>query len=302
MEIRKLVKAGPSSHTIALPKDWLDKNKLAKGDCVYINVKSDQELVISPQISQKQPVRKEITIEIDGKDIKTIEREITSAYLNNYGTINISGASVAEKSAELRRVLHNFVALEIAEQTGKQVIAKDLLDLGEVSIEKTIRRMDNTIRSMLQDISNDENPESIITRDFDVNRMYFLLFRLLKNALKERHLAEFVGLPHEQILETWHLVLNLENLADNAKSIAGLMKKTMIDTKKTQQVFAEIESQYTDVMKAYYTKDRKLADAIAAKRPGLISETEKFQPELAQAVREMAGIISTIARIVIDLE
>ena len=46
LEIRRLVKSGAASHTISLPKNWLDKNKLNKGDILYINEKSDRELTL----------------------------------------------------------------------------------------------------------------------------------------------------------------------------------------------------------------------------------------------------------------
>ncbi len=35
MHIRKLVKSGAASHTLSLPKDWLEKNKLKKGSLLY---------------------------------------------------------------------------------------------------------------------------------------------------------------------------------------------------------------------------------------------------------------------------
>ena len=47
MHARKLVKAGSASHTVSLPKSWLEKNMLKKGDTIFIIEKSDSELTIN---------------------------------------------------------------------------------------------------------------------------------------------------------------------------------------------------------------------------------------------------------------
>jgi phosphate uptake regulator len=148
MHIRKLVKAGQTSHTVSLPKEWISKNELKKGDTVYIHPKSDTELLVSAEKTTKMPSKKEITINIEGKDIDTIQRDITSAYLNNYNTITLLGENITSRTKAIRKILHDFVALEISEQTSMRIIAKDLLNMQEISLYKTINRMDLIIRTM----------------------------------------------------------------------------------------------------------------------------------------------------------
>ena len=180
MHLRKLVKAGLTSHTISLPKNWIKKNNLKKGDNIYILEKSDKELSIMPEHKKQIASRKkEIIIQVDKKEINTIQREITAAYLNNYGIICLIGDSISNKTKEIRKIIHNFVALEISEHTTKRIIAQDLLNLEEISVEKSINRMDMIVRTMLGDIlriidGKKDLYESIYYRDFDVNKLYFL--------------------------------------------------------------------------------------------------------------------------------
>ena len=176
MHIRRLVKAGPASHTVSLPKKWIEKNNLKKGHNVYLIEKSDRELVITPEQGQEQEAEpKEITINIDKKELDTIQREITSAYVNNYNTITIFGESLAEKVKQIRKMLHDFVALEISEQTAKSIIAKDLLNLKEISVEKTVKRMDMIVRTMLKDIAEGvEDKKFNYEKDYHFNLQYFL--------------------------------------------------------------------------------------------------------------------------------
>src|SRR3989344_5388441 len=114
MHIRRLVKAGPSSHTIALPKEWIEKHNLKKGDAIHLRELSETELAIAPKEQKDLPtIAREKLIEIDNKKIDTIQREITAAYLNNYNLITLVGDSISQKAKAIREIVHNFVALEI---------------------------------------------------------------------------------------------------------------------------------------------------------------------------------------------
>jgi phosphate uptake regulator len=304
MLIRRLVKAGQSSHTVSLPKNWIERNNLNKGDIVYLNETSEKELIITPEAKEELPIKtKEITILIDNKETSTIQREITSAYINNYSTITLIGDSLTTKIKKIRNMLHDFVALEVAEQTAKQIVAKDLLNLKEISIEKTVRRMDMIVRSMLQDgkaaIENPSLADSVVLRDYEVNRSYFLLMRLLKSALNQKQISDFFEIENNKILSYWYLTINLENFADFAKNFATIFKKTK-KPEEIKKIYEKIEKTFTTTMKAYYTADKKLAETISLERPELMESAEKLDPEYSELLKNMITIVNNIAKQVID--
>lgn len=306
MLIRRLVKAGQSSHTVSLPKEWIEKNNLNKGDVVYLHEPSDKELIITPESKPDSPIQsKEVTIIIDNKELSTIQREITSAYINNYSTINLIGDSLTSKVKNIRNMLHDFVALEIAEQTAKQIVAKDLLNLKEISIEKTVRRMDMIVRSMLQDgkaaIEDPVLADSVVLRDYEVNRSYFLLMRLLKSALNHKQIADFFKIKSNKVMSYWYLVINLENFADAAKHFALIFKK---DKKSdvVKNVYEKIEKSFTTTMKAYYMADKKLAESISLQRPALMDECETLDHKYSELLKTMTTLVNNIAKQVLDEE
>lgn len=305
MHIRRLVKAGQTSHTISLPKEWISKNNLKKGDTIYVHQKSDTELLISTKESQKEPEKKEITIDIDGKDIDTIQREITSAYLNNYSTITLIGENITKQTKAIRKILHDFVALEISEQTQKRIIAKDLLNLQEISLTKTINRIDLIIRTMIDDtiktFEGQQLQESIRYRDYDINRLYFLASRLLKGALKNNQLAEQLGINKEEVLSHWYLIVNLENLADYIKNISETAK-TKKDT-RLKEIIALIQQNYLEIMKARHDNNKKLADAIIKRRKEIYTACNKLEnSEINSIIKAITTTINNIAKIIIDKE
>ncbi len=311
MHIRKLVKAGAASHTVSLPKEWLEKNRLKKGDSVFISEKSDSELVITPKAEESRLPEKEITISIDGKSMGRIQREITSAYVNNFSRIHLAGDSVPESAKALRSIINHFVALEIDEQTGRKISAKDLLNLEEISVQSTIKRMDMTLRSIMQDsmkeLGSRSMRESVEQRDDDVNRLYFLLFRILKSALEDSRIAAKIGMSNSSIMSMWYLAVNIENLADSAKTVSHLSDKVN-DRQLLKEAYSEIEAAYLEAMKAYYSGDKETADSVASKRLDIFSKCTKLliktptagAAEVIENLKAMATYTCNIARIVMD--
>jgi phosphate uptake regulator len=306
MHVRKLVKAGPASHTVSLPKDWLDRNKLSKGSTVYIHEKSDHELLITPHLIQPETtVQRVVTINIDNKPLDTVQREITAAYVNNANTIDIIGETLAKHAESVRNMLHDFVALEIAEQTATRISAKDLLNLEEISVDKSIKRMDIIVRTMLQDAkvtaAGKDMSDSVALRDYDVNRLYFLLTRLLKSSLNSPGMAERLELAPNTVLNRWMLVHHLENLADAIKSACkDAVALNAKERKPVAALLAQLEQDHLDAMKAVHEKNKKLADDVARRRVERQQASSALDPRIAHNCSAISSLLSDIARLVID--
>ncbi len=308
MHIRRLVKAGQASHTISLPKDWLEKNNLKRGSTLYVHEKSGSELLITPHLeAQKPSEQKTITISTEGKKLDTIQREISAAYVNNAGTIELIGENITQYAKDIRRMLHDFVALEISEQSSNRISAKDLLNLKEISVDKSIRRMDMIARTMMQDCKNTalgkDMSESVMLRDYDVNRLYFLLTRLLKSALASPEMASILELEPAKVLGKWMLVRNIEEFADTIKVLCTECSKLEAKQKKNvESLLASLENDYNDAMKAVHEKDKLLADEVARRRQERLSACAELKelPEIAHGCSTLASLISDTSRLVID--
>ncbi len=313
MEIRKLVRAGPSSHTIALPKDWITNNNLKKGDSVFIHRTQGNEIMVSTEHKSGTAKPREITVSLEDKKIDTVHRELASAYVNHYNTIYITGKDLFTKITELRAILNDFVALEITEQTATHIVAKDMLNLQEVSIDKTIRRMDIIVRSMFKDIidAGEDMSQSINFRDYDVNRMYFLLIKIAKSSLRDPELAKMVGITNQtEILAVWYMVVNLEGISDSLKEIYTMNRLLEKETYYSEVTAAckELEGTYLEAVKAYYAQDKKLADTVASFRKKIIARCDMLAQthplpamiRITENIKEIENSVCNIARIVLD--
>ncbi len=258
MDYRRLIEFGKSSFVISLPKHWVKKNSLNKGDHVYL--KEEQgNILISPKDKQFKYKPKKIVISTSNKDLKRIKSEIIAAYLNNFDIFIIQGNNLKDEAPTIKKFLKNLAGLELLEQEPAKIIAQDLMDLKEISIETLIRRIDIIIRSMIKDSMaglHEDYLESIFHRDLDVNRLVFLIKRVIKLAIEEPSIAKKLNRNNRELLKDWNIVVLLESVGDEIKRISRFLRLNS-KNKNIEEILAITSSlgkTYFEIMKSYHTK------------------------------------------------
>ena len=318
MEYRKLIKFGNSSHIISLPNKWLKKNKLKKGDLIYFEENGNGELVLNYQTKKEEHKLRDTTIYINNKEISTIEREIMNAYINNYDIINIVG-DLKKFRKDIELILKNLLVLEVMEQTPNKIVVKDFLNLNDVSITDNIRRIDLTVRSMMADLKEGineslDNFDTISYSDNNVNKIRFLLYRVINKALKNNN----PGILHEassfmDLLNHRLVINNLEDIADECKRVARFLRTAKIkknEKYEIKKIYSDIEKSYLNVMKAYYSHNKQLSHEIASKKDEIIGACKNLYKRcdnksvgvILEKLKGIESFIRNIARIVIDTE
>lgn len=284
MEYRKLISFGKSSFVVSLPKSWVVQNKLKKGDLISFDELGNSLQLFPREAHENNEEEKEFTIAVDGKNLEQIQREVIPAYINNYKTIILRGKELKEKAVEINKIIQNLIALEIMEQTSDKIVARDFLDMRDISISNLIRKMDTIIRAMIQDsvqTFKEDNYENIMHRDKDVNRISYLVFRVVKYGLNNQtFLLKKYKLNVLDLFNYQWLVTYLEAIADEVKRTSRYMRlsKKLPDKEKKEfeRLYSEVMASYLDTMKAYHTNNISLAHSIAGKRPQLIQACEDF--------------------------
>jgi len=311
MEQRKLIKFGTSSHVLSLPNHWLKKNDLKKGDSLFMTESSEGSIIISPKAKENLDFSS-IVINADNKMFDRIEREIFSAYTNNFNQIKITGKNLRGIVKKIRRVLHSFVALEIVEEDDTKIIAKDFLNLKDVTISENVRRMDIILRGMMQDLIKsvyEDCSDSIYERDYDVNRFCFLILRAINGAMENPSISRTLKIKNKDLIPTWLLGLHLEDIGDEIKRISRFLKKHDLDSRIKKEMtiyFVDVEKLYLDVMKSYYTKNYELAFGVDLKKDEIINNCislfEKYPISgvgiILERLKKLVSGIGSIAQIV----
>ena len=282
IEFRKIIGFGNGSYVVSVPKAWINKNKLKKGDSLAINEGSD-ELTFSISHEEQKKEEKTITIEIDNKELPRVKAEIVSAYLNNYTVIDIISKKVLTKTIEIKSILRDLAGIEIMEQTARRITARDLINIHDVSIENIMRRIDNIIRGMMEDciecINGIDHSESIFQRDTDVNRLFYLQSRVVKSALRNPQVARALNKEFAKLALDALVILRLEEIADRQKRIARYLKGLKLRKETVEELDAlynEIKKAYYEVMKAYYTNNKEVAFDVESKNKQIIQDNMGF--------------------------
>jgi len=268
-EHRRLIKFGNSSHIISVPNNWIKKNNLKKGDLIYVNENGNGELILSPELKK---IQNEINIE--DENVEKLQRKIVSSYIGGYDIINIKIKNF-DNIDIIRNYLSMLMSFEIINQTSDKVVAKDLLDINEISIDNLIRRIDNVVRSMVEDSKlsyKENNYENIYKRDYYINKLTYLLLRVIKKCLDRPKLMNVVGLRYNKLIETWELIAALENIADHSKRISRLFTRVKNSKviKEILNVYGQVYKDYLEAMNAYYKNNRSDAYDIAARKGDII--------------------------------
>ncbi|MBI2651452.1 phosphate uptake regulator PhoU [Candidatus Woesearchaeota archaeon] len=287
IDYRKLIGFSNGSFVVTMPKSWIGKNNLKKGDMIGIEENSTN-IIFHANTKEVKKEDKSIVINADDKNLVKIKAEIVVAYLNNYNTIEIFSNNLENNALAIKDILRNLSGMEIIEQTGSRIVAKDLIDVGNISVQSLIRRMDVITRSMMDDtilcIEGKCNPKSIGHRDVDVNRLYYLGFRIIKNIMENPALMKKLNTDPWRLFSDKMVLTRIEEIADRQKRISRLIaeidykNKLIKDFKKLKE---EIKQRYSDAMKAYYNNDKTIAYNIETTNKALIEVCDKFLEDMS---------------------
>jgi phosphate uptake regulator len=230
-----------SSFLVSLPKGWVKRNNLKKGNMVLIEVNNDNSLsLFSSDLIGEEP--KEVTIVYSPNSVDNIVNQIYGTYLLGYDIIRIKGNEqiTFDHRDRIKHAMRKLVGLEIIEEDSTNIICQFLLDAGTLDIEKILRRMSTIIAGMYKDTidllgktSEFNMRKSIISRDGEVDRQYFLLVRLIRSAMLNQQLATKLNLSNIDILDYRIAANHLENagdyIKDFAKNLPHLETKELLD-------------------------------------------------------------------------
>ncbi len=297
MDQRKLIRLGNSSFAIALPKEWIEKSGLKKGDKIFITKNSNGELIISPEFKGING-KKEIEIELKEKKFPELWSEITASYVKGYTTLKFVNKQNKESADIIKKAIQGLLGFEIVENTKDQIVVKDFFNIEEINLLNFVRRMDNNIREMIDYIIDNNknkitnsNLSDIANADKDINKFYLLMSRIFYHGLDNPAMLNVLKTDAEILFMDWWLSFNLEHIGDEIKSIATILKNSKISVKNSKKISfltSEVKKIYVHSMESFYKKDKNLA--LESSKKG-----KKIWEELNKESKSDDPIISKIA-------
>ena len=232
---RKIMSLG-ASLVVTLPKPWLSVNKLKKGETVSMKVQEDQTLLISPGPGFEERKRELHLLVEAGESESSIERNIIAGFLDGYTTIRLTSNTffTIDQQNAIREISSKLYMMIVESEVG-HVVLETLLDESKMSVSTSIERMHVITYSMCRDVLNSmkepniELIKTVLSLENDVDRLMFLILRLIRLAAIRPALAGQMGLDIIDCLDIQTLVYRIERIADHvtmiANSLIGLIER-----------------------------------------------------------------------------
>jgi phosphate uptake regulator len=286
MEIRKLQCTGGGTYILSLPKKWIEKYSLKRGDSFAL-FEQENGLFITPKFEEKKEKQVEITAD------EFVSRKIMTSYTYGYTTLQITGTLTNEIRSQIRETVDTLLGYEIIDEKEKVIFVQDLLNPSELTTEKALKREYFLASSMHKDLTEALSTgvftlaNDIIARDSEVDKLYFLIVRQLRSALQNTGFAEKVGVTPLECLDFRIVAKNVEEIGDSAEaaarnllgvtSIAGSIAEDLVE-------FSDLAySMHETAFKSLLEADRSRANTVIERRIEVNKRKEDLDEKILKA-------------------
>jgi phosphate uptake regulator len=221
--VRKVQRTPGGTFFVCVPKHWAESHGLHSGSIVAVGETADGKLLIDPEYGVA-PSPRMITL----KSGSYLSREIIGKYLLGFDIIRIEPGNRAgfEVRSVVKSTVNRLIGLEIVEEDYSSIVLQCLLEPSGFPPEKILRRSYAIAVSMHRDVVNSfvegdvALAKSVVARDDEGNRLYFLLVRILRTIVQNPGLSGKLGVTSIECLD-YRLVASLvEAIGDECVRMA----------------------------------------------------------------------------------
>jgi phosphate uptake regulator len=287
IQLRKLQEMGGATLLVSLPKQWIRSAQLKKGAVLSIESTSDGGLLLYPA-ADDQGTRSDKEIEIAyplPAGHGNLADQITAAYLLGFDLIRIKGQHrITSKDRDsIVSAIKRLIGLEVVEEDALGITSQFLVDNTAVEPSKIFRRISSIVRAMISDTllqasEKSKQYESIAERDDEVDRLHFLLVRLIRTAVRDPRIASKFGLTSIDSLDYRVAASALETAGDYAVELSIAFAELRPDNQSVQNELLQLSRMLDSIedraTRAFIGKDYRIAQ-------GVIEEYRLFENEVA---------------------
>jgi phosphate uptake regulator len=310
MDLRKIQRTSGGTFFVCLPKDWAERNGLDRGAVVSVNETADGTLVINPKYNvERAPQTAVVT------PSSLLDRVIIEKYLLGFDIIKVQ-AKDRISPLDRERVKHastRLVGLEIVEENHSKIVMQCLLEPSTFPPQKILRREYSIVSGVHRDavtalLEGDvELAKNVVARDNEVNRLYFLLVRVLRTVIQNPGLSEKLGILPIDCLDYRLAASLVESIGDHSASIgetviklggakiAGNLSELILKLHKIAY------DAHENALSAVFYHDVSVAESVRAEREKIeyiFHEIETAVLDLpADVGRHLLAVASSIRRI-----
>jgi phosphate uptake regulator len=305
-KLRKVQQTRTGTFFVCLTRSWADKNGVKKGTQVALDETSDGKLCIDARVNAESLPK--VAILSTGP---FLDREILGRYLLGFDVIRVQAKERFDFAVRdlVKRTASSLIGLEIVAESSSELVLQCLLDVSGFPPEKLLNRNFSIVAGMCRDavaalVDGDvQLAKSVVARDDESDRQYFLLVRVLRTIVQDAGLSDKLGLSAIDCLDHRLAASYVEALGDVAMQIANEALK--LDDAKPSQELKSLLSSLKDVcceasdsaVKAFTNKDLMLAEGVR----NLTEKVNALSVEIEKTTQSQLLIVLAYLRRFYDL-
>jgi len=260
---------------ISLPKRWVAENGLRKGSQVGLLRLDNATLLVDPNPLER-PRQRSIQVEMSDD----IGRRLTAFYLSGYDRVMVKSKTTITSAQKdtIRAAASRLAGMEVINETSDSLLLVNLVIPVDLSVEDVMRRMHQIGNSMLVDataaLSRGDHgmAENVVARDDALDRLYFLVIRLLRSAVADMRRAEKMGVLPAQCLDLRFAASMMEKIGDDAVSMSSRLASSPTEAllpPAANDVAHEMARRYEQATRALLHGDFTLSNQVTRSRSSI---------------------------------
>jgi phosphate uptake regulator len=307
LEIRKLQKIKGGSFTLSVPKQWVEKRKLASGEQIAVHEEEDGSLRIFPVAAPfEKPFEVTLSLE-DYPNLRALEYCVDTYYIQGSNRINIVSKKIisAEQKRRLKQFRTELPGVEVAEEEADRLSFQVLIDPTTFSLESLIEKtstfslklQEDAVKSLVD--SNLPLAKEVLERSREAQRHYRVTIRQVASASLSRTIAEKVGVKNCQECITFALIArDLSRLVYHSSLIASHVL-SLEGRRINNEVFSLVlemsliaYKMQDDAVEAFLRKDVKLAISVMAKMSQIREEEKILLKRIMEKTKDVDAAVA----------
>ena len=264
---------------MCLPKEWAQRSGLDRSSLVALSETANGRLIIDAKYSAE---REPQIVVIHPTPL--LDREIVGKYLLGYDIIRVEAKDrmSAEDRERIKQAFSRLIGLEIIEEDYSKIVMQCLLEPSAFPPDKILRREYSIASSMHWDAAtaflegDGHLAKNVVARDNEVNRLYFLLVRILRTIIQNPGLSEKLGILPIDCLDYRLAASLVEAIGDQSAQIAELALKLENVTlaRDLAQLLVKLHraafEAHENALQALFARDIALAETVRDERKNVM--------------------------------
>ena len=290
-DLRKVQQTPTGTFFVCVPRAWAQKNGLKKGHLVNLDVTADGKLFVDSKYDVEH-VPRVASLSVG----PFLGREIVGRYLLGYDIIRIDAKDHIDYDVRnvVKSTVSSLIGLEIVEENYSQIVLQCLLEQSGVLPGKILQRNFAIVAGMTRDVTKSfingdlHLAKSVVARDNESNRLYFLLVRILRTIIQNSRLSEKLEITPIECLDYRLAASLIEGIGDACVQLASstIALRGIQLTDELRKLLFTLQARACEAneqaFKSFLTKDISLAENVRSLR-GNIEATESNVERIAKA-------------------